>query len=78
MPRSYEQGHAAVEGSDPSFNNPILRQIAQEACVLVKNVNNALPLKKPKMLNLYGYSAKIPDQYTVASSLAPPQWRRHC
>ena len=71
MPKSYERGHAAVEGSDPSFNNPILRQIAQEACVLVKNTNQALPLKKPKMLNLYGYSAKIPDQYTVASSLAP-------
>jgi beta-glucosidase len=71
MPPSYRQAHAAVEGTNSKFNNPILRQIAQEACVLVKNVNNALPLKKPKMLNLYGYSAKIPDQYTVASSLAP-------
>jgi len=28
-------------------------------------------LKAPKMLNIFGYSAKIPDQYTVASSLAP-------
>ena len=71
MPLSYEQPHAAVEGTNSTFNNPILRQIAQESCVLVKNINNALPLKSPKMLNLYGYSAKIPDQYTVASSLAP-------
>ena len=71
MPKSYEAGHAAVEGFDPSVSNPILRQIAQEACVLVKNINNALPLKSPKMLNIFGYSAKIPDQYTVASSLAP-------
>ena len=71
MPKSYEAGHAAVEGFDASFNNPVLRQIAQESCVLVKNTNNALPLKSPKMLNIFGYSAKIPDQYTVASSLAP-------
>jgi beta-glucosidase len=71
MPLSYEAGHAAVEGFEPGFNNPILRQIAQESCVLVKNTNNALPLKSPKMLNIFGYSAKIPDQYTVASSLVP-------
>ncbi|KAJ5626337.1 glycoside hydrolase family 3 protein [Penicillium lagena] len=72
MARSYEAPHAAVEGFDARENNPILRQIAQESCVMVKNTNNALPLKSPKMLNLFGYSAKLPDQYTVASSLTPP------
>ncbi|KAF4415871.1 beta-glucosidase M [Fusarium acutatum] len=33
-----------------------------EGHVLVKNVNQALPLKAPKMLTIYGYSAKNPDQ----------------
>ncbi len=39
--------------------------------MLVKNTNNALPLKAPRMLHIFGYSAKLPDQYTTASSLAP-------
>lgn len=44
--------------------NPLSRdnifQGAAEGIVLVKNYNNTLPLKKPKMLTLYGYDAHIP------------------
>ncbi|KAK1760524.1 glycoside hydrolase superfamily [Echria macrotheca] len=34
---------------------------AVEGHVLVKNIRSALPLDKPKMLSLFGYSAKNPD-----------------
>lgn len=39
----------------------LIREIGAAGVVLVKNVDNALPLKKPKFLNIYGYDAKTPD-----------------
>lgn len=39
----------------------LIREIGAAGAVLVKNVDNALPLKKPKYLNIYGYDAKTPD-----------------
>jgi beta-glucosidase len=39
-------------------------QGAAEGIVLVKNHNHALPLKKPKLLTLYGYDAHIPLKNT--------------
>ncbi|KAF2153567.1 glycoside hydrolase family 3 protein [Myriangium duriaei CBS 260.36] len=45
-----------VEARDPS-DDRIRFQNAVEGHVLVKNINNALPLKKPRSLSLYGYDA---------------------
>ncbi|CAK4034211.1 glycoside hydrolase family 3 [Lecanosticta acicola] len=39
----------------------LIREIGAAGAVLVKNVNNTLPLGKPKYLNIYGYDAKTPD-----------------
>lgn len=50
----------SIDGREAS-SKPILYQGALEAHVLVKNIREALPLKKPKMLSIYGYSAKSPD-----------------
>lgn len=48
--------------------NPLSRrnifQGAAEGIVLVKNHNHTLPLKKPKLLTLYGYDAHIPLKNT--------------
>jgi beta-glucosidase len=52
------QPHKAVDARDPS-SKPTIFQSAVEGHVLVKNTNNALPLKKPLMLSLYGYDARI-------------------
>jgi beta-glucosidase len=38
--------------------------------VLVKNTNNALPLKSPKLLSLYGYDAKAPDRNSPEPGLS--------
>ena len=39
----------------------LIREIGAAGHVLVKNVNNALPLQHPRFLNIYGYDAKLPD-----------------
>lgn len=39
----------------------LIREIGAAGAVLVKNFDDALPLKKPKYLNIYGYDAKTPD-----------------
>ncbi|EME82408.1 glycoside hydrolase family 3 protein [Pseudocercospora fijiensis CIRAD86] len=48
--------HTFVKARDPA-SAPSILQGAQEGHVLVKNTNNALPLKKPNVLSLFGYGA---------------------
>ncbi|KAH7247394.1 glycosyl hydrolase family 3 N terminal domain-containing protein [Fusarium redolens] len=48
--------HEYVEARDPA-SKTIIRQSAIEGHVLVKNVRNALPFKKPKFLSVFGYDA---------------------
>jgi len=38
----------------------LIREIGAAGTVLVKNVNNSLPLKDPQFLNIYGYDAQVP------------------
>ncbi|KAF4475779.1 beta-glucosidase M [Fusarium agapanthi] len=76
LPRDLSTPHQAVDARDPSFRST-LYQGAVEGNVLVKNVNYALPLKAPKMLTVYGYSAKNPDQNGFAAIPGAPgvsQW----
>jgi len=42
---------------------PILFDGAVEGHVLVKNTNKALPLNKPRLISLFGYSAKASDVF---------------
>ena len=39
----------------------LIREIGAAGSVLVKNVNNALPLKDPRYLSVYGYDARVGD-----------------
>ncbi|KAF1819718.1 glycoside hydrolase family 3 protein [Dissoconium aciculare CBS 342.82] len=48
--------HEFVNARDPASAPSIYKQ-AQEGHVLVKNVNNALPLKKPRVLSIFGQDA---------------------
>ncbi|KAI1088101.1 glycoside hydrolase family 3 protein [Rostrohypoxylon terebratum] len=63
MPYDLTEPHQRVIARSKDAKQ-ILLQGAVESHVLVKNVNNALPLKSPKLISLYGYSAKPFDQYT--------------
>lgn len=69
MPTDYSQQHSIVDARNEA-SVPLLRQGAAEGHVLVKN-NGALPLHKPRMLSLFGYSAKNPDSYVVGGTIAP-------
>src|SRR5688572_32095769 len=47
--------HEIVDARDPAAK-PTIREGAIEGHVLVKNTKDTLPLKKPRMLSLFGYS----------------------
>lgn len=61
MPPDLTKPHSIVDARNVS-SKQVLFDGAVEGHVLVKNTRNALPLKKPKMLSLYGYSARNPDR----------------
>ncbi|PHH67458.1 hypothetical protein CDD81_72 [Ophiocordyceps australis] len=73
MPKDLTQPHRAIDGRDPSARG-ILLQSAVEGHVLVKNTQNALPLKQPRMLSLFGYSAKSPDVFAPLPGLESEVW----
>lgn len=66
MPASLLVPHLMVEARVPEAR-PVLFQSSLEGHVLVKNTNNALPLRQPKILSLYGYDAKAPDVTTPSN-----------
>lgn len=65
--------HRIVDARNSSFRSTLLDG-AIEGHVLVKNTRNALPLKEPKMLSIFGYSAKNPDRNNPTPGLSPWLW----
>lgn len=61
MPIDMLKPHMAVNAKDPA-SKQVLLDGAIEGHVLVKNIKNALPLHSPKLLSLFGYDGKAPDQ----------------
>lgn len=61
MPASVTLPHTVVNARQPSSNTVLLNG-AIEGHVLVKNINNALPLQNPQLLSLFGYDGQ--DQPT--------------
>lgn len=56
---NYNQEHPII---DVRGNHAaLIREIGAAGTVLVKNIDNTLPLQKPRFLNIYGYDAKTPD-----------------
>jgi beta-glucosidase len=56
MPTDVTRPHEYVDARDPSVKASLLQQ-AIEGHVLVKNTRNALPLRSPKVLSIFGYDA---------------------
>lgn len=63
LPADLNAPHEIVDARDPASED-VLLQSAIEGHVLVKNTNNALPLKKPKMMSVFGYDAVAPSRNT--------------
>lgn len=64
MPTLFYKPHPPVYARDPA-SKEFLLDGALEGHVLVKNVNNALPLKAPKLVSVYGYDAPSPSEMNV-------------
>lgn len=65
--------HRIVDARNIS-SRKVLLDGAIEGHVLLKNVRNALPLNKPKMLSIFGYSARSPDQWNYKSNGGVGAW----
>jgi len=61
MPRSALVPHTFVNARDRA-SAPTLYQSAVEGHVLVKNLNNALPIRNARFISLFGYDAAAPLQ----------------
>ncbi|KAG5938079.1 hypothetical protein E4U60_001523 [Claviceps pazoutovae] len=73
MPKPVTGSHLVVEGRDPADRQTIL-QGAIEGHVLVKNVKNTLPLRNPKTVSIFGYSANTAPKWSAAEDTPPGTW----
>lgn len=53
---------------------PVIFEGALEGHVLVKNKNNALPLKSPKLISVFGYDAVAPGAFIPNNVLSSDPW----
>lgn len=64
---NYSVPYEVVDARDPA-SKPILLQSAIEGHVLVKNENKALPLKRPRIISLFGYDAVAPRRVNLVDA----------
>ncbi|KAK5942634.1 hypothetical protein PMZ80_005199 [Knufia obscura] len=69
MPASLNAPHEVVNARNPAAKAGLM-QAAIEGHVLVKNLNNILPLQKPRLLTVYGYDAVNPQFNTPTPGLS--------
>ncbi|OAA59049.1 beta-glucosidase [Niveomyces insectorum RCEF 264] len=70
MAADLTQPHPIVDGRDASAKQTLLDG-AIEGHVLLKNANNSLPLKAPKFLSIFGYSARAADLNEYQNAISP-------
>ncbi|KAG6115602.1 hypothetical protein E4U13_002632 [Claviceps humidiphila] len=75
MPYSVLEPHEPVEGRDRK-DRPTLLSGAMEGHVLVKNTKGALPLRSPRSISVFGYSARSADVLAPsADEVSFDMWR---
>ncbi|KAG6304143.1 hypothetical protein E4U09_000052 [Claviceps aff. purpurea] len=73
MPKPVTGSHLVVEGRDLADRRTIL-QGAIEGHVLAKNERNTLPLRNPKTVSIFGYSANTAPKWSAAEDTPPGSW----
>ena len=73
MPPNLLLPHNYTDAKDPAARSNLLQQ-AIEGHVLVKNTNNTLPLKKPKVLSIFGNDAVAVTSLNPDRQLFPQSW----
>ncbi|KAG6245820.1 hypothetical protein E4U23_005039 [Claviceps purpurea] len=75
MPHGVLEPHEPVEGRDRK-DRPMLLSGAMEGHVLVKNTKGALPLRSPRSISVFGYSARSADVLAPsADEVSLNMWR---
>lgn len=67
MPEDLLKAHNYVDARDRAAKGPLLQQ-ALQGHVLVKNVDNALPLRRPRVLSIFGYGATSQSHFNPGTS----------
>ncbi|KAM3506336.1 hypothetical protein MY11210_007591 [Beauveria gryllotalpidicola] len=75
MPKDVTKPHEIVDSRDPAAK-PVLLDGAVEGHVLVKNTKDTLPLAKPQLISVFGYSAKTPDFFAPGGDVGLVQWQQ--
>ncbi|KAI1344859.1 glycoside hydrolase family 3 protein [Xylariaceae sp. FL0016] len=65
--------HKIVDARNTS-SQQVLLDGAIEGHVLLKNTKDALPLQKPRVLSLFGYSVRNPDQWNYKPNAGVAAW----
>jgi len=73
LPPNLLAPHNYTDAKDPASKSSLLQQ-AIEGHVLVKNVNSALPLQRPRVLSIFGHDAVAQSTFTPDSSLFAQSW----
>ncbi|KAF2716418.1 glycoside hydrolase family 3 protein [Polychaeton citri CBS 116435] len=66
--------HPYIDARDPDSRDEILQE-AIEGHVLVKNIRNALPLRSPRLISIFGYDAIVQRVYNSGTSLFEQNWQ---
>ncbi|KAG5919069.1 hypothetical protein E4U61_001216 [Claviceps capensis] len=75
MPHNVLEPHEPVEGRDRK-DRPTLLSGAMEGHVLVKNTEGSLPLRSPRSISVFGYSARSADVLAPsADEVSLDMWR---
>lgn len=75
MPMDITLPHKVIDARD-KLSKPSRYQAAVEGHVLVKNTKNALPLKAPRILSLYGYNGQAAPTNMYNPLPGIPLWSR--
>lgn len=73
MPTDFTRPHQVVDARDPK-DAYVLHHSATEGHILVKNINNALPLRQPQIVSVFGYDARPISIYNVAPRGVQSTW----
>ncbi|KAK3710307.1 hypothetical protein LTR37_010373 [Vermiconidia calcicola] len=72
MPSDLLEPHIYTDARDPASKASLLQQ-AIEGYVLVKNVEAALPLRRPAVLSIFGYDAVVQSTYSPGNQYVSGQ-----
>ncbi len=74
LPKDVTEPHTVVDARDPAAR-PVLLDGAVEGHVLVKNTKDTLPLQKPRLISIFGYSARAPGFLAPGGGIQLYQWQ---